>query len=279
LKLDQLRVPFLVLAILLSLVLVLAEAGLPQYQEHLADLFDELRQRQTSTTNPAGQKEKKKKEILAFFPEDQRDKLEKLLDDADTTQPQVSQPLRTFGFGLRYLWLVDGLLLFSLLLIGLGVIVPPAIQARFQGVLTLLYALFVIITAIVLILKALAATILMISMLLAFPFGTIVYLAKWADFNRAGAAAILSVFFTIKLFIAGSVVLAHQRFLQNLGLILIIIGSLVANIIISFLHALVPGFLVSISDAIAGIVVGIVGVILAVVLLIAAILSTIIALR
>ena len=74
-------------------------------------------------------------------------------------------------------------------------------------------------------------------------------------------------------------VLAHQRFLQNLGLVLIIIGALVANLIVSFLHALVPGFLVSISDAVAGIVVGMAGAILALLLLIAAIRSTTTALR
>jgi hypothetical protein len=56
-------------------------------------------------------------------------------------------------------------------------------------------------------------------------------------------------------------VFAHQRFLQNKGLVLIIATSLIASIIVSFLHGLVPLFLVSITDAIAGIVVAIIAVI------------------
>jgi hypothetical protein len=265
--LARLRVPFLILAIVLNLVLVLAEVGLPGYQEPLATLFGRLRPPQTGAADQAAQ------EILHFFPAGQRDTLTKLLGEASKNQQQVSQPLRTFGFGLRSLWLVDGLLLFTLLLIGLGVLLPPAQQARIQGLLTLLYALFVIIMAVFLILEALAAAISMISMLLAFPFGTIIYFIQWGHFNRSGAAAMLALFFTIKLFITGAVVLAHQRFLQNLGLVLIIIGALVGNLIISFLHALVPGFLVSITDAVAGIVVSIMGASLAALLLIMGILS------
>jgi len=49
--------------------------------------------------------------------------------------------------------------------------------------------------------------------------------------------------------------LAHPRFLQNKGLVLIILTSLAANIIISFAHAIVPVPLVSITDAIAAIIV------------------------
>lgn len=273
--LDRLRSPFLVLAILLCLALVLAEAGLTQYQEPLAALFARLRPPPTGSTDQAAQ------ELLGFFPQEQQGPLKQLLDARSDTEAslQGSPSLRTFGYGLRYLWLVDGLLLFSLLLIGLGVILPPAWQARIQGPLTLLYALFVISTAIVLIMTALAVTILMITLLLAFPFGTIAYMIAWGYFNRGGAAAVLAAFFTIKLIVAGAVALAHQRFLQNLGLVLIIIMTLVANLIVSFLHGLVPGFLVSISDAIAGIVVGIVGVILAVIMLISAVLSTIAAFR
>ena len=271
---ERLRVPFLVLAILLSLALVLAEVGMPQYQEALAELFSQLPQRNSTDKNNQAIED-----ILTFFPPEQRGRLAELLNEADETRDQLNQPLKTFGFGLRDLWLVDGLVLFSLLLIGLGVLVPPAWQARIQGVLTLLYALFVIVTAIALIMKALAAAILMFSVLLAFPFGTIDYFIKWANFDRSGAAAILSLFFTLKLFIGGAVVLAHQRFIQNLGLVLVFIGSLIANLIVSFLHALVPGFLVSISDAVAGAAVGILSVILAVILLIGAVISIVAALR
>jgi hypothetical protein len=264
--LDRIRVPFLVLAILLALALVAAEAGLPGYQEPLARLFALL---------PSSTQVQAAGDIGDFFPAEMSALVQGKVDEVKESGGRV----QTFGYGLRYLWLVDGLLLFSLLLIGLGVYLPPAWQARLQGGLTLIFALFVIISAVALIVTALGAVILMISLLLAFPFGTIVYMIKWGHFDYRGAAAILALFFTLKLFIAGALVLAHQRFLQNLGLVILLIVSLVANLVISFLHGLVPFFLVSISDAIAGIVVGIIGLILAVLLLVSAILSIIAAFR
>jgi hypothetical protein len=42
--------------------------------------------------------------------------------------------------------------------------------------------------------------------------------------------------------------------LQNKGLVLIIVCSLLANLSVSFLHGLVPSVLVSITDGIAGII-------------------------
>jgi hypothetical protein len=59
----------------------------------------------------------------------------------------------------------------------------------------------------------------------------------------------------LKLAFAACLILAHQRFIQNKGLVLIILTSLAANIIVSFLHAIVPALLVSITDAIATIIV------------------------
>jgi hypothetical protein len=275
---GRLRVPFLVLAIVLNLALVAAEVGLPKYEKPLAKLFEKLQgaSRTAAAIKPAP-------EMLALFPPDQRSKLQELIDEANKkaneTEQQASQASRPFGFGLRNMWLVDGLLLFTLLLIGLGVVVPPEVQARIQGLFTCFFALFVILMAIVLVFVALAAVVLMISVLVAFPFGTIIYLIAWGHFDRSGAAAVLALFFTIKLMISGAIVLAHQNFLQNLGLVLLVIGTLAANLVVSFLHGLVPGFLVSISDGVAGIVVGIVGGVLALILLIGAVFSIISALR
>jgi hypothetical protein len=59
----------------------------------------------------------------------------------------------------------------------------------------------------------------------------------------------------LKLAFAACLILAHQRFIQNKGLVLIILTSLAANIIVSFLNGLAPAPLVSITDGIAAIVV------------------------
>jgi VanZ family protein len=79
----------------------------------------------------------------------------------------------------------------------------------------------------------------------------------------------------LKLGFVVCLLLAHQRFLQNKGLVLLVLTSLLANLIIGFLHNFVPLPLVSITDAIGAIVVAILAVIWALVLLIFAIISII----
>jgi hypothetical protein len=161
------------------------------------------------------------------------------------------------GLGIPYSPLLDGLLLFTVLLMGIGLLLPERVTGRLQGVTTLVVSLLLAMLSFVLILAAIAALIEMVTLLLAIPFGTLAYLAIFGSFDRSGAATALSLIMTLKLFFAGCLVLAHQRFLENKGLVLLVLTSLVATLIIGFLQGLVPGFLVSITDAIAAIVVGI----------------------
>ncbi len=74
-------------------------------------------------------------------------------------------------------------------------------------------------------------------------------------------------------------VIAQQRFLQNRGLVLLVVSSLVANIVISFLHGFVPIILVSITDAIGAIVMAVCGCIWWILALIGAIPAVLRALR
>ena len=105
------------------------------------------------------------------------------------------------------------------------------------------------------IISAIVLLLLMIALLLSVPFGTIAYLAIYGFFDRGGASAVLGILLFLKLAFAACLVLAQQRFLQNRGLVLLVISSLVANIVLSFLHGLVPIILVSITDAIGAIIV------------------------
>jgi len=66
-------------------------------------------------------------------------------------------------------------------------------------------------------------------------------------------------------------VLAQPRFLQNKGLVALILTSLLGNVVAVFLHGLVPGILVSITDDIAAIVFAVVAIIWAIILLIGSI--------
>lgn len=177
------------------------------------------------------------------------------------------------GMGIPYLALLDGLLAFTVGLIACSLLIPERVQGRIQGVATLIVSLIVIIVGIANIFTAIGKLFLMLGLLLAPIFGTIAYLIIFADFPRGEAAFSLSLLMTLKLFFAGFLVFAHQRFLQNKGLVLLTLCSFIATIVVSFLHGFVPGFLVSITDAIAGIVVAIIAVIWAIVFLVGSIIS------
>ena len=175
------------------------------------------------------------------------------------------------GRGIPYLALVDVILAYTILLVALPIVVPDRIQGKVQGIVTLVGSIVLLIVAFLLTLLALAALLLMVSLFLAVPFGTIAYLAAFGDFGTGRAAVLLSLLMVLKLAFCVFLVIAQQRFLQNKGLVLLVITSLVATIIVSFLHGLVPGELVSITDALAAIVVGIIAIVWAIVLLIGSI--------
>jgi VanZ family protein len=180
---------------------------------------------------------------------------------------------RASGIGIPYLALLDGLLAFTIGLIACSLLIPERAQGRIQGIATLIVSLIVIIVGIAQIFTAVGKLFLMLGLLLTPIFGVIAYLLIFAGFPRAEAAVSLSLLMTLKLFFAGFMVFAHQRFLQNKGLVLLTLSSFAATIIISFLHGFVPGFLASITDAIAGIVVAIIAVIWAIFFLVGSIIS------
>ena len=175
------------------------------------------------------------------------------------------------GRGIPYLALVDIILAYTILLVALPIVVPDRVQGKVQGIATLVGSIVLLIVAFMLTLLALAALLLMVTLFLAVPFGTIAYGVAFGDFATGEAAAILALLMALKLAFCVLLVIAQQRFLQNKGLVLLVVTSLVATIIVSFLHGLVPTLLVSITDALAAIVVGIIAIVWAIVLLIGSI--------
>jgi len=162
------------------------------------------------------------------------------------------------GFGLRGLTLLEILLVFAILLVALSLILPERIHGRLQGIATLIVSILVILASIVCIFAAFGLLMIMIALIFAFPFGPLVYLAVFGEFDRSGASHVLAAGMMLKLFFCGFLVAAQERYLQNKGLVFLILSSLLGTIIVSFLHNLVPGILVSITDAVAGIVMGII---------------------
>lgn len=180
---------------------------------------------------------------------------------------------RSTAAGVVSLSCLDGLLLFTVLLMAAQFVVGPKVQARVQGGLTLFVALSTLGAAIAAIFALIAKLLLMICFLLAIPFGTLIYLIIWGNFDAGRASAVLSTLLAFKLGALVCLILAHQRFMENKGLLLIFGTSIAANFVVSILHALVPRFLMNITDAIAGIVVLILGVAWGVVMLAGGIVS------
>ncbi len=237
---DALRKPFLLAAVVLLLVVVVAEVG------------GGLLIKGSFAGNVCNQ-----------MPDDIRDECDP--DEINNLKEDVP------GLGIPYLALVDGLLLFALGQMAVALVLPESFFGRVQGLLTFIVALLLLLATVVLILVALAKLLAMVGLFLAAPFGTLAYFAIFSFFPRGGAAAMLSVILVLKVVAAGCIVLAQQRFLQNKGLVFLILTGLLGSFIVSFLHGLVPIFLVSITDALAAIIVGILGAIWQLVLLIGAI--------
>jgi hypothetical protein len=254
---EDLRTLFLIVALVLILVVVLAEVGslglLRSAKAEVGSLESLL---------PSG-------EVREAFEEDvDRDELDDILS-------QDKPP----GMAVPYMALLDAILFFTVGLMAVGLLLGERVHARIQGVLTLLFSIFLILAAIGLIIAALIALLVRVALFLAVPFGTIAYLAIYGFFNRSGAMAALGLLMTLKLAFAACLALAQQRFLQNRGLVLIIITSLLCHLIVGFLYNIVPRFLVNITDPLAAIVVAILAVIWALFLLVGSLLSVVKALR
>jgi hypothetical protein len=177
------------------------------------------------------------------------------------------------GLGIPYLALVDGILAYTLAMMVLALVFPENLQAKMQGIVSVILSFLLALGSLVLIFVALAKLMLMVALFFAAPFGTAVYLGIWGHFPKGAAAVILSLLMLLKICAAICLPIAHQGFLNNKGIIFMVLTSFVATIIVSFLHGIVPTPLVSITDALAAIIVGIIALIWAIVILIGSIIA------
>ncbi|HEY8208848.1 MAG TPA: hypothetical protein VIG99_15265 [Myxococcaceae bacterium] len=193
---------------------------------------------------------------------------------ADLLKARGEEPPRP-GLAISYLALLDGLLLFTVLLMGLSLLLPERVHGRIQGVASLVVSIIDLMLLLLLVPLALALLLLMFGLFVSAPFGTLGYLAIWGFFDRDGAAVTLSLVMGLKVAFAVVLVLSQPRFIQNKGLVLLIATSLVANLVVAFLHGVVPGVMVSITDALAAIVVGVLAFFWAALMLVGALISVV----
>ena len=181
----------------------------------------------------------------------------------------------TPGTAIKFLALIDGILAYNLVWMLLSVVVPRGIEGRAQGCITLLVSLFALIGTVLLVLAALSLLMLMLALLVAVPFGTIAYLAAWGHFARGAAAATLAIVMFLKIAFLVLLVIAHRRFLQNKGLVILTGLSLGLTWVIGFVHSFLPIFLVSIGDQAVALVITIIAALWLLLLLIGSLIATI----
>jgi hypothetical protein len=191
------------------------------------------------------------------------------------TSSAASLDVPTTGKAIPALALLDGLLLFATTIIGIGILIPERVQSKVQGIVTLVFSILLLISIIVVLLRDLVQLVLMVSLLMAPIFGTIAYFAIWSSFDTGTARAALGLIMTLKIIFAVCLVVSQQRFLQNKGLVLIIITSVLSNLLIAFLYGLVPGVFVSIADVVAALVICVLAIVWAVVYLIGGVVSVV----
>ena len=152
------------------------------------------------------------------------------------------------GSGIAYLVLVDGFLLFSVVMLGVSLLVSQRVYGRVQGVVTLVFSFLWLIAAVAMAFAALGLLLVMVGLFVATPFGTIAYLAIWGFFPTGRAAAMLGLLLFLKLVFLGFLVLAQQRFLNVVPLMLHIAVSFVLQLVLGLIHGFLPFVVVSIGD-------------------------------
>lgn len=173
----------------------------------------------------------------------------------ENTSKILEVGISTSGYGITYLAVFDTLLIFTILIMTASMLIPEKIHGRLQGIITLIFSLIMIIISISLIFTTLLKLALMTGLLVSPVFGTIAYLAIFGNFETDSAHLVLGYIMILKFAFVILLVLSHHRFIENKGLMFILISSIAAGVIVSFCHGVVPGFLVSITDGIAGIIV------------------------
>lgn len=250
---DGLRKPFFVAALVLITLVVLVEIGSPLVSKAKVGTGDF----KAAMGDVRG---------TGLSPED----LQRLQKTA-AKLPAEAPP----GLGIPKMALLDSLVAFTALLMGLPFLLGDRLHGRIMGLSSCVFSVIVIIVGIVMVLTTLGEVLLMIGLFLAVPFGTLAYMAEWGFLRVGAAATILGVLLSLKLAFCICLLLAQQRFLQNKGLIFILLTSLLSNILLGFLHGLVPGPLVSITDGIGALIVLILALVWAVLMLIFGIISVI----
>jgi len=179
------------------------------------------------------------------------------------------------GLAIPALAAIDGLLMLSIVGLAAALVVPHRVTAKVVAPVNLVVSIIVIILAIIGIVITITLIFLMIGLFLAIPFGTITYVVRWGFFPRGDAQLLLGILLGLKVFFVIALFLAAPRMAKDKGLVGMVATSLLLQLLVGFLHGIVPLTLVSILDAIAAVIILIVAVIWAIIILVGSLIGTI----
>lgn len=192
------------------------------------------------------------------------------------TTGSLSRP----GLGIPSLAALDLLVLFTIVVTTLTALgVPAAVVGRIQGIAAVIVSFLGCLASLILLFVTIALLLLMIGLLVAVPFGTMVYLAVYGHFPKGAAGATLGAVVLLKLAGVFCLVLASEQVLKSKLLVFLFVCSIGLTVLLSFLQGFPPGVLASITDAIGAIIAFIVAIIWAIIYLIGGIISVVRTLR
>ena len=162
------------------------------------------------------------------------------------------------GLGIPADALMSLWLFIAVALILVGTIPKKGLVPVITGLVNLVAGIIILFLSLGVIFGAIAKLLLMLGLLVAFPFGPLIYLALFGWFARSAAAGTLGFALVAKAATGVLLVLGSRSMLKVPSMVLLILSAVVCGIIVTFLHAIVPLPLVSITDSIAAIIVGII---------------------
>jgi hypothetical protein len=189
-----------------------------------------------------------------------------LIEAGSAAAPSLGIGSEPPGIAIFALVGLDVALLLRFALTSFGSLVSGSLQGKVDGLVTLVAGILLVLFGITTALSALALLMLMLGLVLAAPFGTLIYMGLFGSFATGTASALLSLALLLELASMAAFTLWNLHVLRSKSTVLLALTSLLLTAGVSLLHGIVPSFLVSITDAIAAIIIGVAGVVWGVVL-------------
>ena len=171
------------------------------------------------------------------------------------------------GLSSRALAALDLLLVWSALLLATATVSPRAWHARLRSVLTPVVCVLAALGCLALALAAVARLVLLLSLLLSPPFGTIAYLVVYGGFPTGALTAALGAAALLRAVFAGLLLASSWRYLRNRTLVALTATAFLCTAVAGLVLGLLPGILHAIADAALAILFAVLALVWAVILL------------